>query len=418
MDQLDTLRSVKKRYEIDNREYGQDPTASVEQAVCKCKDEADKMFFDVLGRKDKADKTRNALMVLNRFKFLFHLPANIRSHLAKEDYDRVIEEYERAKALYGNSEEQLFQTYLAEAEAGVQQMKMTLSSKLREGNLSVEHQKKLIGSLTQLDVEGDPAWESVQTRYRLTFELMETCKNSHAKLDETSALRPVTGQPGGGNTSPAGKIRAMFTPPEDPDRVPQNILFVEDLTDRVSAEFPELWKLGQAYFKSELHVEPDTGKQPVFREMILSSISFFCNLVRAAALPSAPLPNREDYGVWREGGKADMWLPHCLRQVRASYGVFISLDLPGQVLDIVKNLTSELRLSSLNNILTSVVEEIYVLHEAEDWALHMSDEFGSITNLPKLFEELVIESILLIKEAVLAIDNREDDILGKSSVDH
>ena len=30
MDQLDTLRSVKKRYEIDNREYGQDPTASVE----------------------------------------------------------------------------------------------------------------------------------------------------------------------------------------------------------------------------------------------------------------------------------------------------------------------------------------------------------------------------------------------------
>ena len=53
----------------------------------------------------------------------------------------------------------------------------------------------------------------------------------------------------------------MFTPPDDPDRVPHNILFVEDLTDRVSAEFPELWKLGQAYFKGELHVEPDTGKQ-------------------------------------------------------------------------------------------------------------------------------------------------------------
>ena len=63
------------------------------------------------------------------------------------------------------------------------------------------------------------------------------------------------------SASPAGKIRAMFTPPDDPDRVPHNILFVEDLTDRVSAEFPELWKLGQAYFKGELHVEPDTGKQ-------------------------------------------------------------------------------------------------------------------------------------------------------------
>ena len=92
MDQLDTLRSVKKRYEIDNTQYGADPTQKVETAVTQCKDEADKMFFDVLGRKDKADKTRNALMVRNRFKFLVHLPANIRSHLAREDYDRVIEE--------------------------------------------------------------------------------------------------------------------------------------------------------------------------------------------------------------------------------------------------------------------------------------------------------------------------------------
>ena len=31
--------------------------------------------------------------------------------------------------------------------------------------MTVEQQKKLIGSLTQLDsVEGDPAWECVQTR--------------------------------------------------------------------------------------------------------------------------------------------------------------------------------------------------------------------------------------------------------------
>ena len=222
----------------------------------------------------------------------------------------------------------------------------------------------------------------------------------------------------------------MFTPPEDPERVPQNILFVEDLTDRVSLEFPELWKLGQAYFKGELHVEPDVGKQPVFREMVLSSVSFFCNLVRAAALPSAPLPNRSDYGVWRVSG-SDQWLPHCLRQVRASYSVFIGLDLPGQVLDIVKSLTTELRLSSLNNILSSVIEEIYALHEREDWAQvysreqhdicvnaitqDVSDEHGCITALPGVFQTLVVESVGLIKEAVLAIDNREDDILDHAT---
>ena len=75
-----------------------------------------------------------------------------------------------------------------------------------------------------------------------------------------------------------------------------------------------------------------------------------------------------------QGDLIDNKPPSLPRQVRATYSVLISLDLPGQVLDIVKSLTSELRLSSLNNILTSVVEEIYVLHEKEDWVLDMSDQ--------------------------------------------
>ena len=76
--------------------------------------------------------------------------------------------------------------------------------------------------------------------------------------------------------------------------------------------------------------------------------------------------------------------------MRATYSVLISLDLPGQVLDIVKSLTSELRLSSLNNILTSVVEEIYVLHEKEDWVLDMSDQVNIFSSDSKYFLEVSI----------------------------
>ena len=47
------------------------------------------MFFSVLDRKDNADRTRNALMVLNRFKFLFHLPANIRSRVVDGFFGNV-----------------------------------------------------------------------------------------------------------------------------------------------------------------------------------------------------------------------------------------------------------------------------------------------------------------------------------------
>jgi hypothetical protein len=55
--------------------------------------------------------------------------------------------------------------------AGVQQMQESLYQKIRQGGLSIDQQKKLIGSLIHLDIQGDPAWESVQTRCHAIFEL-------------------------------------------------------------------------------------------------------------------------------------------------------------------------------------------------------------------------------------------------------
>jgi len=45
----------------------------------------------------------------------------------------------------------------------------------------------------------------------------------------------------------ANKLTALF-PSQEPgqgDAVPEPVLFVEDLTDRLAADFPDLWKLGQ-----------------------------------------------------------------------------------------------------------------------------------------------------------------------------
>ena len=64
-----------------------------------------------------------------------------------------------------------------------------------------------------------------------------------------------------------------------------------------------------------------------------------------------------------------LWLPHCLRNVRASYKVFIELDLPGQALDIIKTLTTDLRIQCLQvlikeafiNDVTQILTIIWVL---------------------------------------------------------
>ena len=51
--------------------------------VVESKGTADKLFHDVLNRKDRADSTRNALSVLTRFKFIFFLPQTIDANLLK-----------------------------------------------------------------------------------------------------------------------------------------------------------------------------------------------------------------------------------------------------------------------------------------------------------------------------------------------
>ena len=62
------------------------------------------MFDDVLQRKDRADSTRNALNVLQRFRFLLYLPVNIERHIQKGEYDVVINDYARAKSLFGDTQ--------------------------------------------------------------------------------------------------------------------------------------------------------------------------------------------------------------------------------------------------------------------------------------------------------------------------
>ena len=57
----------------------------------------------------------------------------------------------------------------------------------------------------------------------------------------------------------------MFTPPEDPYSIPHNILFVEDLTERMVADFPELWKLGQH--------GSITSLPKLFQDLVIESVS-------------------------------------------------------------------------------------------------------------------------------------------------
>ena len=59
--------------------------------------------------------------------------------------------------------------------------------------------------------------------------------------------------------------------------------------------------------------------------------------------------------------------------------------------------------------------DIEVLHEREDWKVQ-SEEGGTVTSLPVLFENVVVETLLSLKEIVivnLAKDDKEGGVAGE-----
>ena len=421
MEQLDTLKNMKASYEYENRQQAKQGliTTKVESSMSLAKQEADQMFCDVLGRKDRADATRNAINVMNRFKFFFFLPSNFESNLAKGDFDRIIDEYERAITLYGNSESEIFKKYLIEIEKGLAALKEQLNKSIHSDDLTVDQQKKLIANLVQIDTDCDPAWNCLQLRYNnLLTVLMEECDEAGGNnINQSSAAPTRTTNPCQHQPDPEWSRGLVGV-----EMVPNKIAVAERLTRQLANHLPDLWKLGQAYFKGDLAVTPGPGKQVVFKEMILGSIRYYSTLIRetmAAELLESEGATGADFKATPNVGEEytvimgeSPWLIYCLRFVRHLHTVMIDLDLPGDALDLIVNLLSDLRLHCLQVIFQTIVDKVNQLHFVEDWVQETTDEFGSITKLPESFLSIVTNSVHLVKEVLTPANEREEIILS------
>nr|XP_015210148.1 PREDICTED: exocyst complex component 2 [Lepisosteus oculatus] len=141
----DALAAIHQKLEADGTEKVEGSmTQKLENVLNRASVTADTLFQEVLGRKDKADSTRNALNVLQRFKFLFNLPLNIERNIQKGDYDVVINDYEKAKSLFGNTEVHVFKKVYAEVETRIDALRNLLLNKLLETPSTLYDQKGYI----------------------------------------------------------------------------------------------------------------------------------------------------------------------------------------------------------------------------------------------------------------------------------
>ncbi|XP_055426422.1 exocyst complex component 2 isoform X6 [Bubalus kerabau] len=413
----DALSAIHQKLEADGTEKVEGSmTQKLENVLNRASNTADTLFQEVLGRKDKADSTRNALNVLQRFKFLFNLPLNIERNIQKGDYDVVINDYEKAKSLFGKTEVQVFKKYYAEVETRIEALRELLLEKLLETPSTLHDQKRYIRYLSDLHAPGDPAWQCIGAQHRWILQLMHGCREGCVRdlkgppglhstsLDLDAEVRAST--PGHLGQTASLKRGSSFQPGRDDAwrcKTPHRVAFVEKLTKLVLSQLPNFWKLWISYVNGSLfsetaeksgHIERSKNvrqRQNDFKKMIQEVMQCLVKLVRGALLPlGAAEGGGRQLGGWE--GKAELsgqWLAHVIQTLRLTYESLAALEIPNDLLQTIQDLILDLRVRCVVVTLQRTAEDIKRLAEKEDWVV---DSEG-LTSLPCRFERCVVLSL-------------------------
>ncbi|XP_012990442.2 exocyst complex component 2 isoform X1 [Esox lucius] len=413
--------AIHQRLESDGTERVEGSmTQRLENILNRASDTADTLFQEVLGRKDKADSTRNALNVLQRFKFLFNLPLNIERNIQKGDYDVVINDYEKAKSLFGNTEVPVFKKVYAEVETRIGALRSLLLDKLLETPSTLHDQKRYIRYLSDLHAPGDPAWQCISAQHKWILGLMQNCREEFIN-DPRAALGAIAlDLDGDTRASALGRIRDTASlkrgvslrsqrPNTWDHEAPQQVQFVEKLSDVVIGQLPNFWKLWISYVNGSLFSE--TGeksgqvekskknarqRQNDFKKMIEEVTHRLVKLVRGALLPSTLTePELKLYGGWeRKSGLTGPWLTQVIHTVRIIFEALVALEIPNDLLQVIQDLLLELRHNCLLVTLQHTKEDVRSLADKEDWVV---DNEG-VTSLPARFEQRMVQTLQSLKE--------------------
>uniref|UniRef100_A0A8C7SUD3 Exocyst complex component 2 n=1 Tax=Oncorhynchus mykiss TaxID=8022 RepID=A0A8C7SUD3_ONCMY len=411
----DALAAIHQRLESDGTERVEGSmTQRLENVLNRASDTADTLFQEVLGRKDKADSTRNALNVLQRFKFLFNLPLNIERNIQKGDYDVVINDYEKAKSLFSNTEVSVFKKVYAEVETRIGALKILLLDKLLETPSTLHDQKRYIRYLSDLHASGDPAWQCISAQHKWILGLMQNCKEefiNYQRVGLGAIALDLEGDPRPSafsrirDTAPLNKGGILHTPRHSTwhYETPQQVQFVEKLSDVVIGQLPNFWKLWISYVNGSLFSE--TGeksgqvekskknarqRQNDFKKMIEEVTHRLVKLVRGALLPST-LTELELrlYGGWEN--KTELtgpWLTQVIHIVRIIFEALVALEIPNDLLQVIQDLLLELRHHCL----------LVTLHHTAEGEKREDGDMGGGGSTPAQFEQCMVQMLQSLKE--------------------
>ncbi|XP_039262128.2 exocyst complex component 2-like [Styela clava] len=387
-------------------------TANLESLLAEASEKAGLLFTTVLNSKDRADSIRNTLGVLQRFKFLFYLPLNIQRNIEKGDYSVVINDYEKAKSLFAETDVSVFKRIYAEVEDRIAKFRVKLRNELVELPLPLYRQKSLIRYLLELHEQGDPAWDCLNNQHEWVQGQLLKCKDKYL-------LRANKEH----NASSGDSSKTTDVPRE----------FLEELAQLAVSQIPEHWHLWEQYSTGiilsetgEKSTDVDRLKQMASKHskqmkgLLRDTIILFVNLLRAAFLPATlnfddadeeDMKERTSYGIWPNAHIPANTLAECVRTARNVLRTLSQLKLAENTLQSLEDLIHDMRVLCLSSSMQEASSSISLLKREENWQV---DKTG-ITSLPPAFENLVSKLIVTLQET-LQSQGKEEGVFTREAV--
>ncbi|XP_059049390.1 exocyst complex component 2 [Achroia grisella] len=403
MDQLDRLVLLKNMFEEDQRKNGKEPLPSLQAAIEESITLADSLFSEILSRKENADKTREALSLLMRHKFLFQLPASIDNNIKKKEYDLVVNDYTRVKNLFGNTDIKLFQKILAEIDKKIEDLKEKLHTRMKTMPINVQEQIKYIKLLVSLNWEGDAAWVAIISRKEYLMNLMNKVKD-HFKQKEEQELSDK-----GKRKSKESSEGAWWAACAECARCAGGLSAVRAAwcaaaCGALAAHLHALWPLARRYFARDLAGEPAApGRHEQLKEMIIAAVEQFSSQMRTCLMCGGGAVSADTLRLR---------LVANLRSLREAYDSLLKLDLPSQPLSVVEKVIFDYRVYGMTCFLQRAHKRVKALADKETWKIEEYTDYGAITKLPHLLETYTREALSAIHKCVATGGRREGALLA------
>ncbi|KAI9257261.1 exocyst complex component Sec5-domain-containing protein [Phascolomyces articulosus] len=188
-------------------EYG---TRSLEKSLNEANTRADQIYGPIVERRQKVEKVRSTLTVLQRYKFFFNLPSSLLESIKQHKYETAIRDYKKGKFLYHDLQRsssididsddmdgqmssmenhanitelhrKVFEKVWTEVNKIVVELRGVLLKMLADPWRSMEEQEKTINFLFDLDTTEDPAWYYLDSQYQWIIGLLKETYDTNVK---------------------------------------------------------------------------------------------------------------------------------------------------------------------------------------------------------------------------------------------